>query len=90
MHRSAEQAYAELEMEARITHHLLYNTMPPLGLAWKRTVRQAIAAGHDHDWNRLVALPPRWLWGREPHAKAREVIRLLDLDYLIEPEDEVD
>jgi hypothetical protein len=59
MGRATAEAIIETDttLEEQLAWHLTYNHFPPVPTSMIPTCIEAIEAGHDEDWDRLISLP---------------------------------
>ena len=75
--------------DAAIEIHYTHNCLPKVPLFFVQSAREAIDAGNDRDWNRLIDLPEQVQWkdGRTA-IEAHLLIESFRLDGFIEAGEE--
>ena len=76
-----------LSMEDALAWHLRSNHYPPVPLSMVKPCMDAIEAGLDEDWNRLIHLNGSF-WRGQEHAPAHAIIEAHHLDRWLELDEE--
>ena len=77
-----------LEIDSALEWHLRYNHYPPVPLSMVEPCKEAIQAGLEGDWFRMIPLPDGTTFRGSNFAPADEIISAHHLDHWLELDEE--
>ncbi len=79
-----------LEIDNALEWHLRYNHYPPVPVSMVQPCKEAIQAGLEGDWFRMIPLPEGTTYRGSSFAPADEIINAHHLDPWLELDEEYD